>query len=302
MHGSSAQPTASGPEIDASHPLLIEHVSYRYQPDQPDAVRDVSLTVEQRSIVGVLGPNGGGKSTLVRLALGDLEPDAGEVRVAGIEPVAARREGLIGYVSQERPPVAGVPMSVGDFLRYSLSAHLTGFERMSSTLRDRLHWAMDVTGASAFQERPVGALSGGQLQRVVLARAIAMEPALLLLDEPTVGVDVQGQAAFAELLETVRDRTGCGLLLVSHDLRAMVAGCDQIACLNQTLHAHVAPDGLTPSVLAEVFAHEVEGALGAVHVEAHLAAGCAHEHHGPADAPCGEGSSTDDSESGRTGP
>ena len=280
MDRPSAQPAIST-DVDAAPPLLIEGVRFRYQSDQPDAVRDVSLRVEHRSIVGVLGPNGGGKSTLVRLALGDLEPMSGVVRVAGMPPSTARRKGLIGYVSQERPPVAGVPMSVRDFLSYSLGAHLTGFRRLQSDARDRLAWAMDVTGASAFDHRPIGALSGGQLQRVVLARAIAMEPCLLLLDEPTVGVDMQGQAAFAELLETVRQRTGCGLLLVSHDLRAMVAGCDQIACLNQTLHAHVAPDGLTPSVLAEVFAHEGEGAVGAVHVEAHLAADCTHEHDAP---------------------
>ncbi len=261
-----------------SAPLRFEAVTYRYPSSSHDAVRDVSLTVETGSIVGVLGPNGGGKTTLVRLAMGLLTPTSGTVQAMGVDPAGARRSGQIGYVSQQRPMARGVPVSAAQFVELSISAGLRGTRSLTKQQRGRIEWAMDVTGAEAFAQRPIGELSGGQLQRAMIARAIALEPSLLLLDEPTVGIDVKGQAAFSAMLDAVRAQTNCGVLVVSHDLRAVVAGCDRIACLNQTLHAHVSPEGLTPGVLAEVFAHEVEGVLGAVHVEAHLAVDCDHDH------------------------
>lgn len=261
-------------------PLVFEGVTYSYPRSESAAVQRLDLRVERGTCLGVLGPNGGGKTTLVKLALGLLKPTEGRVSVMGMTPSAARAQGLVGYVSQHRPGVTGFPMSVRQFVELSLTAKSPGWATVSDAQHRRVRWAMDVTGAVAFGERPIGALSGGQLQRAMIARAIAPEPALLLLDEPTVGIDVAGQAAFASMLETVVSQTGTGIVVVSHDLRAVVAGCDRVACLNQKLHAHVSSGGLTPRVLGEVFAHEVEGVLGEVHVEAHLASECAHEHGG----------------------
>ncbi len=261
-----------------SVPLRFVAATYRYPSSAHDAIRDVTLTVEAGSIVGVLGPNGGGKTTLVRLAMGLLTPTSGTVQAMEGDPDIARRLGQIGYVSQQRPMAHGVPVSAAQFIELSISAGLRGTRSLTEQQRDRIEWAMEVTGADVFADKPIGELSGGQLQRAMIARAIALEPVLLLLDEPTVGIDVKGQAAFSTMLDAVRAQTNCGVLVVSHDLRAVVAGCDRIACLNRTLHAHVSPEGLTPGVLAEVFAHEVEGVLGAVHVEAHLAADCDHDH------------------------
>src|SRR5690606_39211948 len=145
-----------------------------------------------------------------------------------------------------------------------------------------------LVGAESYADRPIGALSGGQIQRTLIARAIARSAELLLLDEPTVGVDAEGQQRFAELLDTLRERApGLAVVIVSHDIRAVAAGCDRVACLARTLHFHDAPGGLTPQVLAEVFSHGVEGIFGDVHLHAHPAAECpmpsdAHTHaHGP---------------------
>ncbi len=259
-------------------PLSFKGVTFTYPGSEQPAVRSIDLSVEPGTCLGVLGPNGGGKTTLVKLALGLLEPSAGLIEVMGLSPLAARTKGLIGYVSQHRPAVSGFPVSVVQFIELALSSKLKGAAKLTSEQRARVAWAMGVTGAGVFSDRPIGALSGGQFQRAMIARAIAPEPGLLLLDEPTVGIDVAGQAAFASLLASIRTQTNTGIVVVSHDLRAVVAGCDRVACLNQGMHAHVSPDGLTPQVLGEVFAHEVEGVLGAVHVEAHLAAECAHEH------------------------
>jgi zinc transport system ATP-binding protein len=142
--------------------------------------------------------------------------------------------------------------------------------------------AISLTGCESFAERPIGQDSGGQLQRAKIARALAAGPRLLVLDEPTVGIDVTGQQRFAEMLAHVQQELGVTVVVVTHDLRTIAAGCDRVACLHRTLHAHVSPEGLTPAVLAEVFRHEVAGIFGDVHVDAHRAAEChdpAHAHH-----------------------
>jgi zinc transport system ATP-binding protein len=141
---------------------------------------------------------------------------------------------------------------------------------------DRRAWArhcLELVGASALAEKRIGALSGGQLQRVLIARAIAAEPRVLLLDEPTVGIDVQGQKKFGEMLEVVRSELGITVVVVSHELATIAATSDRVACLRRTLHFHDAPRGLTAEVLSEVFSHDL-----AV-LEGHAPA-CAHDHGG----------------------
>ena len=111
--------------------------------------------------------------------------------------------------------------------------------------------------------------------------ALASKPKLLLLDEPTVGIDVAGQQQFADLLRHLHDDLKLTVMVVSHDIRTVAAGCDRVACLSRTLHSHTAPEGLTPAVLAEVFRHDVAAIFGEVHVDAHAAAAChdpSHKH------------------------
>lgn len=279
QHPPHSQPTSLTINGNAGDvPLLMRGVSYRYPGAEQDAVHGVDVQVLRGSCIGILGPNGGGKTTLVRLAMGLLEPTAGQVTVLGMPASQARQQRMIGYVSQKRPPVDGFPVDVRGFVELGLTATVGGFRSTSRAHKDAVKWALSVTGADAFADRPVSRLSGGQLQRAMIARGIAPRPPLLLLDEPTVGIDVAGQAAFAKLLETIGRETDAGVVVVSHDLRAVVAGCDGILCLSRTLHAHVSPEGLTPQVLGEIFAHEIEGVLGEVHVDAHLAAQCDHQH------------------------
>jgi zinc transport system ATP-binding protein len=145
---------------------------------------------------------------------------------------------------------------------------------------------IDLVGAREFAERPVGSLSGGQLQRVLIGRALVSKPRILVLDEPMVGIDVAGQRQFASLLGEIHRTTGVTMLTVTHDLRAIVAGSDQVACLARRLHSHGSPQGLTPAVLAELFSHDVAGLMGelaGMHVHAHGAGEtCPDGHrHGP---------------------
>jgi len=233
------------------------------------ALRDVSLTVDRGELLAVVGPNGGGKTTFIKLLLGLLSPTAGTVRVLGLNPARARREGRIGYVPQRSTAQMHFPISVEQMVALG-----------SNPAQARA--ALELVRIPELAREHVGALSGGQFQRAMIARALAMEPELLLLDEPAVGIDAKGQQEFEGILKSIRNERSITLVLVSHDLRTIATGgasCDRVACLRQSLHFHNAPDGLTPSILGEVFRHDLEWVFGDVHVDAHKASECDHDHH-----------------------
>ena len=174
----------------------------------------MDLAVRPGEIVTLVGLNGAGKSTLIRVLLGIVRPDAGEV---------VRAPGLrVGYSPQQvhRDPV--LPMTVRRFLTLGAPAP-----------RERLEALLDEVGAGAILAHPMAEISGGELHRVLLARALLREPGLLVLDEPLAGVDVTGQSELYRLIARIRDRHGCGVLLVSHDLHLVMAATDTVVCLNR---------------------------------------------------------------------
>jgi zinc transport system ATP-binding protein len=253
------------------------------------ALERITLDVPEGTRLGILGPNGGGKSTLLRLTLGLLRGHAGTIRVFGRSPDVARREGLIGYVPQRIDAELAFPLSVRQVVEMPALLADPPWRGASRGQRDRIDECLRVVGVLELADRPIGRLSGGQLQRVMIARALAARPRLLLLDEPTVGIDVVGQQKFGALMETLHAALGLTIVVVSHDLRTIAAGSDRVACLSRSLHSHIAPAGLTPAVLAEVFSHDVAAIFGDVHIDAHKASechdpghqhaqGCSHEH------------------------
>lgn len=253
-------------------------VSFAYrtpggEPDRP-ALDNISLQVREGERLGVLGPNGGGKSTLLKLTLGLLTGNTGEIRVFGLSPEQARRRRLIGYVAQRNESELRFPVSVRQVVTMGATVGLFPLLGVSRAKRESIDEAMRVVGVDVLADRPIGDLSGGQRQRVMIARALAGRPRILILDEPTVGVDPAGQQQFATLLNTLHTRFNLTLIIVSHDLRAIAAGCDRVACLSRTLHSHTGPEGLTPSILAEVFRHDVAAIFGDVHIDAHAASTC----------------------------
>lgn len=186
----------------------------------------VSLRVRPGEIVTVIGPNGSGKTTLLRLLLGLVRPSAGQVW---------RRPGLrVGYLPQRVAIDETLPLTV---------------RRVLAMARPRAEGAIAAAlaevGAKSLAERPVQALSGGELQRVLLARALLREPDLLVLDEPVQGVDVTGQSELYALIRRIRDRRGCGVLLVSHDLHLVMAASDEVVCLNHHVCCSGHPEAVT---------------------------------------------------------
>ena len=174
----------------------------------------VSLTLDPGRIVTLIGPNGAGKTTLVRSVLGLLTPASGNVW---------RRPRLrIGYMPQKLQVDATLPLSVLRFLRL-----VPGVTRASALA------ALGEVGAEAVLDSPLQSISGGELQRVLLARALLRQPELLVLDEPVQGVDINGQSELYRLIGQLRERHGCGVLMVSHDLHLVMGATDQVICLNR---------------------------------------------------------------------
>lgn len=272
----------------------IQGVSFTYPGAEGPALDNISLTVLTGERLGILGPNGGGKSTLLRIILGLLSPRTGTVRVLGHAPAEARRLGLIGYVAQRPELELTAPLTVRDVVTLGAAWRASPFRGVPRRVRERIDRMIDLVGGTEFADRPIGTLSGGQLQRTLIARALAADVKILALDEPTVGIDAAGQSRFAELLDRVHKELDLTVLIVTHDLRAIVAGSDRVACLARRLHSHTSPRGLTPQILAELFAHDIAGiggALAGMHVHAH----------GPGE-PCGDPSHQHGTTSGAPAP
>jgi len=202
------------------------------------ALDKVALRVRAGEIVTLIGPNGAGKSTLVRVVLGLLKPNQGQVQ--------CKSRLCIGYMPQKLYLDANLPLSVLDFLRL-----LPGISR------DKALSALEEVGAASVSNNPLHQLSGGELQRVLLARALLREPQLLVLDEPVQGVDVNGQAELYRLISRLRDRYQCGVLMVSHDLHLVMHSTDWVICLNR----HVCCSGHPAQIALEPAYTELFGEL-----------------------------------------
>ncbi len=271
--------------------IEINGVGFSYPPvgirHQPvEALASISMSVLAGARLGILGPNGGGKSTLIRLILGTLTPSVGTVRVFGKKPAQAQADGLIGYLPQRIEAQRDWPISIRQAVGYPIACRLKPWQRMSAESCRAVDEAIALVGLGNLGDRTIGALSGGQLQRAMIARAIAGKPKLLVLDEPTVGVDIAGQQQFAELMNTLHTQLNLTTVIVTHDLRAIATVADRVACLSRTLHFHDDADGLSPQLLADVFAHDMAAAFGRVHVDAHLAEECNDPNHSSSDR-CG---------------
>lgn len=222
----------------------IDDVTFGY--GARPVVEDVTLSVEDGEFFGLVGPNGSGKSTLLSLVLGLHRPDSGAVRLFG-EPAHAFGNGeRIGYVAQNAVQSPdGMPVTVREVVtmgRYPRA----GFGRLGGDDRAAVDRAMETVGVDGLAARKIGGLSGGQRQRAYIARALAGDADLLVLDEPAVGVDAESRAAFYDLLADLND-DGMTIVLVEHDIGVVTTRATSIACINCSLQYHGDPDGFVES-------------------------------------------------------
>jgi zinc transport system ATP-binding protein len=197
----------------------LRDVSFAYR-GGPPALEDVSLSVEEGTFVGIAGPNGGGKTTLLRLALGLERPAGGEVRVFGLPP-GTRGGRRVGYLAQRAQLVSGTPVTVRELVEAGRLAVRGPFGPLRAADRTAVAHAIDRVGLGDRADAPLRTLSGGMQQRAFIAKALATEPALLALDEPTTGVDAESQESLAALLAELRSELGVTILYVSHEFGAV---------------------------------------------------------------------------------
>ena len=212
--------------------VKLEDVWVHY--DGVPALEGVSLSINQDDFLGLIGPNGGGKSTLLKVILGLIRPNQGDVSVLGSTPERARK--FIGYVPQYNLFDRDFPISVWDVVLMGCCGQRGILKRYSSEDKRLTARALETVEMLDFKDRQIGRLSGGEQQRVFIARALVAGPKLLLLDEPTASVDAAMQTGFYELLEKLRQRMA--IVLVSHDVGAVSIHVNKIACLNHRLFYH----------------------------------------------------------------
>ena len=230
-------------------------------------LEQVNLRVEPQDYLAILGPNGGGKTTLLKVILGLIEPDRGQARIFGEPPRKARRR--IGYLPQALHFDLDFPVRVLDVVLMGL----IGMRRVGRDERTAAREALEVVEMDGLASRPIGALSGGQLQRVLIARALVREPKLLLLDEPTASLDERVGRDLWELLEELSHEMA--VIVVAHATGAISRYVRRVASLNRTLHDH--PSGkLTSEVLEAGYGCPVDLLVHGSHPHRMLGE---HDHH-----------------------
>jgi len=230
----------------------LEDVDFAYGP--VPVLERINLTVEPGDFLGIIGPNGSGKTTLLRIVLGLLPPTRGTVRLFGHPPATFRQWGRLGYVPQKATLDPSLPVTVHEVVATGLLPSLGLFGRIRSAERARIGEVLGQVGMAAHATARIGELSPGQQQRVLIARALVSKPDLLILDEPTGGVDPEAQTSFYALLHHLHRERELTLVLVSHDIGVVAREVTKLACLNRRLIFHGRPgDFLSDAALTALY-------------------------------------------------
>lgn len=246
--------------MNENQPIIqIKQLSYRYEKE--NVLQNIDFTVPNGSFLAVVGPNGSGKSTLLKLILGLLKVQEGEIKIFGDDITRFKDWHLIGFVSQKANSFnTGFPATVYEVVGSGLTKKIGLFKFLKQADHRKIKEAIQSVGLEKYMHRNIGELSGGQQQRVFIARALVSEPKLLILDEPTVGVDAQNVQSFYEMLEELNKVRGITLILVTHDIGTISEKVTHVACLNKHLHFHGKAEEfekLQRSEMSQFYGHDV---------------------------------------------
>lgn len=217
----------------SNSPLIrIEHMSAGY--DGRTILRDINLTVYERDFLGIIGPNGGGKTTLVKCILGLLSPQSGTISYG--TPPAARSSLRMGYLPQYNSIDRKFPITVREVVLSGINSQKNLVSRFTPAEHEKARAVMAQMGLEGLEERAIGTLSGGQMQRALLGRAVISDPRVVILDEPSTYIDKRFEARLYELLAEINRK--CAIILVSHDIGTILQQVKSVACVNETLDYH----------------------------------------------------------------
>lgn len=221
--------------------IEIKNLSHKYE--NLTVLNDINIEIKQGEFFGLIGPNGSGKSTLLKIVLGLIPRQKGEVLLFD-KPLERFKDWTkIGYVSQKANAFnTGFPATVFEVVSMGLYGKKGLFKPLNKSDKEKIREVLRVVGLEDLEKRNVGKLSGGQQQRTFIARALVSEPELLILDEPTVGIDAESTKNFYNLLEKLNKEMGITIIMVSHDIGVVTKQVTQLACLNKELYFHGTPD------------------------------------------------------------
>lgn len=215
----------------------IQDLQYAYEDKM--ALNNINMEINEGAFLGLIGPNGGGKTTLIKLLLGLIKPQQGSIRLFGQDVQQFKDWNEIGYISQKSNTFnRGFPATVKEVVSTGLTAKIGYFKFFSKKDHQKVLEAIEVVGMSDYVNQNIGDLSGGQQQRIFIARALVSDPKLLILDEPTVGIDTDNVQKFYQLLNKLNKENNITLLLVSHDIGTVTQYVNGVACLNKVMHFH----------------------------------------------------------------
>jgi zinc transport system ATP-binding protein len=236
--------------------LEASKISFSYTGDEP-TLKDISFSLFAGESLGVLGPNGGGKSTLMKIIVGLLKADSGELYFEGKSSREFKEYPFekFSYVPQNSELNTILPVKVSEYMSYAKSLYK---KHASLSDNDEL---LELVGILHKKDSLISKLSGGEKQRVLLARALINRPKLLLLDEPTKGLDTKGQDQLLAIIEKVKTRDKTAVMIVDHNINQIIRNCHKILCLNRSYHWHDHRDLLTKNILEDVYHCEFEHLL-----------------------------------------
>ena len=232
--------------------ITIKNLSFAYQKEN-DILENINLEVFGNDFLGVIGPNGGGKTTLLKIILGLLKPDKGNISVFNKKPKKARD--LVGYVPQFLEIDLDCPVSVLDIVLMGILSRKKIFQKYNKQDLELAKAALKFVDLYNLKNKQIGELSGGQRQRVYIARALIRKPKLLILDEPTASIDEKSERDFWELLKEINKNSA--IIIVSHDIGVIFKNVNKIVCLNKNLYCHDANE-ITQDVLDETYKCDIE--------------------------------------------
>lgn len=227
--------------------VSLKDVNFAYN-GGPLVLEDINFEIYQNEFIGIIGPNGGGKSTLLKLIMGLLKPATGKINVFNKPPEASRK--AIGYVPQFTTFNREFPISVTDVVLMGRLGNTKRFSGYRKQDRNVVYKVLEQLEVEKLQNRPIGTLSGGQLQRVMIARALACEPKLLLLDEPTANIDIHAEKSVLDILNEINREVA--IVIVSHDIGFVSRYIKKVACLNKTLLCHRTTE-LTAELIQQLY-------------------------------------------------
>ncbi len=221
--------------------ISFKHVSFRYNGEK--VLDDINVDIKRGDFVGIIGPNGSGKTTLLRLSLNLLKAQSGEVRLFGERISRFTDWSRIGYVPQKITQLeTKFPITVEEVIALGRTSRVGLFGRLAGRDKRAIRHVEEIIDISRIKNKLITELSGGQQQRVFIAKALASEPELLILDEPTTGVDLESQETFYSLLTKLNRETGLTIILVSHDIGVVLNQVSTLFCINRSLIYHGSPE------------------------------------------------------------